>query len=137
MRRSARGVETWTHDRNLTGATPPCQSFDPVRPSLRRGRRAGLGALPGAARPRTGSSDLLAPTFERRRYWHGPVWVNLNWLLARGPRTHGLDAAALEATTLRLVEAGGMREYFDPLTGEGRGADDFSWTAALALDLLS
>jgi hypothetical protein len=29
-----------------------------------------------------------------------------------------------------------MREYFDPLTGEGRGAGDFSWTVALILDIL-
>ena len=29
-----------------------------------------------------------------------------------------------------------MREYFDPLTGEGLGADEFSWTAAVLLDIL-
>jgi hypothetical protein len=29
-----------------------------------------------------------------------------------------------------------MREYFDPLTGEGLGADEFSWTAAALLDIL-
>jgi hypothetical protein len=83
------------------------------------------------------SSDLRAPAFDRRRYWRGPVWVNLNWLLARGLRAQGLDAAGLEATTLELVRSSGMREYFDPLSGESRGADDFSWTAALVLDLLA
>ena len=84
------------------------------------------------------SSDLLAPSFDRRRYWRGPVWANLNWLLARGLRQHGRDAAAdrLDATTVGLVVHGGMREYFDPLTGEGRGSEDFSWTAALVLDIL-
>ena len=29
-----------------------------------------------------------------------------------------------------------MREYFDPYTGEGRGAGDFSWTAAVLVDLV-
>ena len=84
------------------------------------------------------SSDLLAPDFDRRRYWRGPVWVNLNWLLARGLRSHGLDAqaTALEATTLRLVGEAGMREYFDPLSGAGRGATEFSWTAAVVVDQL-
>jgi glycogen debranching enzyme len=84
------------------------------------------------------SSDLLAPEFDRRRYWRGPVWANLNWLLARGLRTHGRTehAAALERTTLSLVEAAGLREYFDPLTGEGLGSDDFSWTAAVVTDML-
>jgi glycogen debranching enzyme len=84
------------------------------------------------------SADLLAPTFERRRYWRGPVWANLNWLLGRALRGHGLDAqaGALERTTLALVERAGMREYFDPATGEGLGADDFSWTAAAVIDML-
>ena len=84
------------------------------------------------------SSDLLGPEFDRRRYWRGPIWVNLNWLLARGLRAHGLDAQAeaLEATTLRLVGGGGMHEYFDPRSGEGRGSGEFSWTAALLVDTL-
>jgi hypothetical protein len=29
-----------------------------------------------------------------------------------------------------------MREYFDPITGAGRGSDDFSWTAAVVVDIL-
>ena len=84
------------------------------------------------------STDLLGPDFDRRRYWRGPVWANLNWLLARGLRQHGLTAQAgrLEATTLQLAERGGIREYFDPLTGDGRGSEDFSWTAAVLLDIL-
>ena len=84
------------------------------------------------------STDLLGPDFDRRRYWRGPVWANLNWLLARGLRQHGFDgpADALDATTLRLVGGEGMREYFDPTTGAGRGSDDFSWTAAVVIDIL-
>ena len=84
------------------------------------------------------SYDLLAADVDARRYWRGPVWVNLNWLLARGLRRHGLhaDADELDAATLRLVTAAGMREYFDPHTGEGRGADAFSWTAAVVVDLV-
>jgi glycogen debranching enzyme len=84
------------------------------------------------------SYDLLGPEFERRRYWRGPVWANLNWLIARGLRGHGLDthAAALERTTVSLVERSGMREYFDPVTGDGLGAGEFSWTAAVVTDIL-
>ncbi len=84
------------------------------------------------------SSDRLGAEFDRRRYWRGPVWANLNWLLARGLRSHHLaaQAAALERTTLSLVEAAGMREYFDPQTGAGLGSDDFSWTAAVVTDML-
>jgi glycogen debranching enzyme len=84
------------------------------------------------------SSDLLGAEFDRRRYWRGPVWANLNWLLARGLRGHGLDTAAaeLEHTTVALVERAGMREYFDPVTGDGLGAAEFSWTAAAVTDIL-
>jgi hypothetical protein len=84
------------------------------------------------------TTDLTGPDFDRRRYWRGPIWVNLNWLLARGLRQHGLTAQAdaLDATTLRLVAKPGMREYFDPLSGDGRGVHDFSWTAALVMDIL-
>jgi glycogen debranching enzyme len=84
------------------------------------------------------SSDLLGPEFDRRRYWRGPVWANLNWLLARGLRGHGreADAAELERTTVALVERSGMREYFDPVTGDGLGATEFSWTAAAVTDIL-
>lgn len=85
------------------------------------------------------SFDMLDPAFEPRRYWRGPIWANLNWLLGRGLRQQGMDerAAALERSTVELVERAGMREYFDPRTGEGLGAGDFSWTAAAVIDMLS
>jgi hypothetical protein len=84
------------------------------------------------------SYDRTAPDFDRLRYWRGPVWININWLLWRGLLTHGHDAlaAALRASMLRLVERAGCFEYFDPVTGAGIGSPAFSWTAALALDLL-
>ena len=82
--------------------------------------------------------DALAPDFDRRRYWRGPIWVNTNWLLGRALRQHrkGALARSLDDATLHLVRGAGFREYFDPHTGEGHGSDDFSWTAALVLDLL-
>jgi glycogen debranching enzyme len=82
--------------------------------------------------------DLTAEDFDTRRYWRGPVWVNTNWLVSRGLRHHGRDALAdeLDAGTVELVRRSGFREYFDPTTGAGYGSDDFSWTAALLLDVL-
>jgi Glycosyl hydrolase family 63 C-terminal domain len=100
-----------------------------------RSPRFGLGA---SALPLP-SYDRTAPDFDRLRYWRGPVWINMNWLLRRGLRTHGQDAAAAElrGNMLRLIEQNGFFEYFDPVTGAGIGAAAFSWTAALALDLLA
>ena len=40
-------------------------------------------------------------------------------------------------TLVRTAGNAGFREYVNPLTGQGLGARDFSWTAAVILDLLS
>jgi hypothetical protein len=76
-------------------------------------------------------------TFDPRRYWSGPTWVNTNWLLVRGLRRLGeADLAEdLRHRTVELVHRSGFAEYFSPCTGEPLGAPEFSWTAALALDL--
>jgi glycogen debranching enzyme len=79
-----------------------------------------------------------SPDFDPRRYWRGPVWVNVNWFLVRGLERLGLteEAEALRGLTLRLVEASGSSEYYHPSTGEPLGSPEFSWSAALTLDLL-
>ena len=76
-----------------------------------------------------------APYFEAKRYWRGPVWAPVNWLLAWGLVRHGFpkEAARLREDFLALVERSGFREYYHPLTGEGLGGQGFSWTAALYL----
>jgi hypothetical protein len=35
-----------------------------------------------------------------------------------------------------MVAGHGFYEYFNPLNGRGAGAANFSWTAALTIDLL-
>lgn len=83
------------------------------------------------------SYDLLGPAFDAARYWRGPAWFNVNWLLERGLRQHGqaAPADALRAAALETAVASDFAEYVDPYTGEARGTRGFSWTAALALDL--
>lgn len=84
------------------------------------------------------SYDLLGEAFDAHRYWRGPAWFNTAWLVERGLRTHGerRQADALRESALELAAATDFAEYVDPYTGEGCGATGFSWTAALALDLL-
>ena len=84
------------------------------------------------------STAANSPAFKPVCYWQGPAWVNMNWLIIDGLTRYGFHqhAAALRESTLEMVAKNGCREYFNPLTGEGLGIDNFSWTAALILDLL-
>ncbi|MBD0421917.1 hypothetical protein H0H10_22655 [Streptomyces sp. TRM S81-3] len=84
------------------------------------------------------SYDLTGHAFDPTRYWRGPAWFNTAWLIQRGLRTHGLQEGAARLRDGFLAEAGrsGFAEYVDPSTGAARGTRQFSWTAALTLDLL-
>jgi hypothetical protein len=76
--------------------------------------------------------------FDPKRYWQGPTWVNINWLVIDGLKRYGFDehAEVLTEVTLELVAQHGCYEYFDPLDGSPHGSPEFSWTAALTIDLL-
>ena len=77
------------------------------------------------------------PTWEARRYWRGPVWVIMNWFILDGLKRYGYDelAETIRQDTLNLIETNGFREYYDARDGSGCGSVDFSWSAALALEL--
>lgn len=85
------------------------------------------------------SYDLRGRAFNPSRYWRGPSWFNVNWMLERGLRTHGEHGLAetLRAAVLAAADASDFAEYLDPYTGQPHGARQFGWTAALALDLLA
>lgn len=81
------------------------------------------------------TSDPDAPGFDPVRYWRGPVWVLVNWLVAEGARRAGDDALAerLRSATRALVARAGFSEYYDARDGTGIGGVGFSWSAALTL----
>lgn len=93
--------------------------------------------------------------------WRGPVWININWLIARGFDRFGLAdvAANLRGQTLREIEVfcekyGVLFEFFDDrrkvdppkLLRKGKCAPeespyhqalhDYGWTASLYVDLV-
>jgi glycogen debranching enzyme len=72
------------------------------------------------------------------RYWRGPIWINTNWMLFIGLQNYGKFnlAEKIKKNSLKLIEKNGFYEYFNPKTGHGIGANNFSWTAALYLDFL-
>lgn len=77
--------------------------------------------------------------FHAHRYWSGPTWLNTNWLLIDGLSRYGYhkEAQALTQRSISLVANHGFAEYFSPKDGSAAGTDNFSWTAALIIDLLS
>eukprot|EP00850_Spirogloea_muscicola_P014360 SM000102S09218 [mRNA] locus=s102:361883:369466:+ [translate_table: standard] len=81
------------------------------------------------------SLDPLDPKFESLRYWRGPVWAIMNYMITDGLRAYGFDAIArrVEDDTRELTGHHGLYEYFDPHTGQGAGGNFFSWTAAMCL----
>ncbi|AKG42833.1 MGH1-like glycoside hydrolase domain-containing protein [Streptomyces xiamenensis] len=99
------------------------------------GPHFGLGDITAMAP----SYALTGAAFDASRYWRGPAWFNVNWLLERGLRRYGQPrrAAALRAAMLRAAVASDFTEYVDPYTGAARGSRDFGWTAALTIDLLA
>jgi hypothetical protein len=73
--------------------------------------------------------------FDPLRYWRGPTWAVVNWMIADGLENSGesVMAAELRHATANLIATGGFSEYFDPRDGRGIGGANFSWTAAIYL----
>ncbi|MGB0092033.1 MAG: hypothetical protein WBP81_05815 [Solirubrobacteraceae bacterium] len=91
--------------------------------------------------PSVSASESTFSTNDRflflRRYWRGPTWINAAWLLWLGMVRLGYDSEAKEmgAKLTSAVASSGLREYYDPHTGAGMGARDFSWSA-LAMEFV-
>ena len=93
----------------------------------------------------TPSFDPEDDRFEPQRYWRGPVWVNMNWLIIEGLKSYGEQdwALRIKEDTLQMVREQGFFEYFEPDKEKsqkqqfGYGGKQFSWTAALIIDLLN
>ncbi len=68
--------------------------------------------------------------------WRGPVWMASNWFVYRGLKKYGFEeeAQAIKDRSTELLEKSGFREYYNPQTGAGLGAKDFTW-GGLVLDM--
>lgn len=86
------------------------------------------------------------PEFDDRRYWRGPVWININWLIYKGCLRYGFMELAnrIRQESLQLVSRYGPFEYFNPMksavndpNAKGFGGVRFSWTVALLLDMMA
>ncbi|MFC1867539.1 DUF547 domain-containing protein [Thermodesulfobacteriota bacterium] len=82
--------------------------------------------------------DMTREDFDSKNYWRGPVWININWMISQGLKGYGYKkkSDAMKADMIQLPIRFGFHEYFDSGNGQGYGSSDFSWTAALFLDLV-
>ena len=69
--------------------------------------------------------------------WRGSTWINTNWYLAKALSQHGYkkDAEKIVEKSVALIQKSGYREFFNPLSGEGHGRRNFSWST-LVVDML-
>jgi glycogen debranching enzyme len=84
------------------------------------------------------SADEKESYFKPVTYWRGPIWINTNWALWLGLLRYGYTERAerIREGVFNLVKNQGFREYYDPTTGVGLGGKNFSWTAALVIDMI-
>jgi hypothetical protein len=85
------------------------------------------------------SHDPTDPRFEPKRYWRGPCWFIVNYMLADGLFRAGLADVAEEVRgeSLALFAESGFAEYYDPMTGEPLGGGSFTWSAAMVAELVA
>ncbi|MDE0210227.1 MAG: hypothetical protein OXJ64_10105, partial [Boseongicola sp.] len=85
------------------------------------------------------SHDPTAPEYDGLRYWRGPVWLIVNYMISDGLKAAGQDCVAqrIDSDSIRLIEKSGFAEYYDPVTGEPCGGSNFTWTAAMVIEILS
>lgn len=121
--------------------------FSPLYAGVPEKRRAArmVGRLNSNGFYRLNDACWAVPSYDREEPglspdhpWRGPIWINVNWVLYHGLRRYGYDDCAdrVKEAICEMPRRWGFREHFDPDTGRGHGSGDFSWTAALALDLL-
>ena len=81
------------------------------------------------------SLDPEDPGFQMIRYWRGPVWAVVNYMIGSGlaEAGHADWGDRVRRDTRNLIERNGFYEAFSPIDGTGSGGDDFSWTAAIWL----
>ena len=84
------------------------------------------------------SFDVDSPLFDSKRYWRGPIWPQMNWMIYNGLLNYGYcDTAEIVKSDLNtLIHKLGFFEYFESnksiveTLSQGYGGNGFSWTAS-------
>jgi len=90
------------------------------------------------------SFDTKHNLFDSKRYWRGPIWPHMNYMLYHGLINYGSNniAEIVKSDTLKLIEELGFYEYFESQKAliqdvkSGYGGNNFSWTSAIVINFL-
>ena len=97
-------------------------------------RRCGAG--PGRCATSCRRPRRTTARFEPLRYWRGPVWAVVNWMIAEGLADRGRSRAGRRRCAPRHARSDRRRwlqRIFRSARRTGIGGADFSWTAAIYL----
>lgn len=91
------------------------------------------------------SFDPDSSLFDSKRYWRGPIWPQMNWMIYKGLLNYDYHetASIVRGDILELVSKLGFYEYFESRKSDietiskGYGGGNFSWTASTIFDLIS
>lgn len=77
------------------------------------------------------------PSYDPDGFWRGPIWMATNWFIFRGLLNYGFYEIAqkIKQASFDLIIKNGFREHFNPETGEGQGAENFTW-GTLIVDMM-
>lgn len=132
QRVNIRGPEGWTP--LWAGVATQDQAEEVIRKMLKEDHFNTLIPFP--------TVDRSHPEFSLN-YWRGPVWFDQLYFAIKAMVNYGYEEEARDMTIRAISSIEGatdpgypLYENYDPLTGEGLNAPDFSWTASSMLLLL-
>ncbi len=132
---TARNVVNGEYSHGVTSASALCFYAGAGTEAQWQRTVENLDRIAGRVQYMLPSWDPDADDFDPQRYWCGPVWPQMNYLLSIGLEEQGqsLLADRIRQDMSRLIQRSGFWECFNPISGEGCIGTDFSWTAAIWL----
>jgi hypothetical protein len=85
------------------------------------------------------STSKSDKNFDSEKYWRGPIWININWIYWRmlKGKCEYKKADKVKKQIIKLMRQDPISEYYSADNKKPIGSENFSWSAALLIDLLN
>jgi len=113
-------------------------AFAPIPEARMQALAARIDKLGSAVNYLVPSHDPADDRYDGKRYWRGPAWLIINYMIANGLEQGGCNVLArrIQTASLKLIDKSGFAEYYDPQSGEPCGGSTFTWTAAMVMEFI-